>query len=73
MKTAVQTFFDELVSLGFIENPDDLLVQDRLKQALKTEKQQIIDAHKMGQHYEADWKDTVDSQQYYKQTYGSEG
>jgi hypothetical protein len=41
--TAVEIFFEDLVNLGYIEYPDESLVQDRLKLALELEKQQIID------------------------------
>jgi hypothetical protein len=41
--TAVEIFFEDLVHLGYIEYPDESLVQDRLKLALELEKQQIID------------------------------
>ena len=41
--TAVEIFFNDLVHLGYIEYPDESLVQDRLKLALELEKQQIID------------------------------
>jgi len=43
--TAVEIFFKDLVHLGYIEYPDENLVQDRLKLALELEKQQIIDAY----------------------------
>jgi len=39
-QTAVETFFNELVNLGFIEYPDDSLLQNRYKEALEMEKQQ---------------------------------
>jgi hypothetical protein len=42
--TAVQQFFQDLVHLGYIEYPDESLVQDRLNLALEMEKEQIIDA-----------------------------
>jgi len=42
--TAVEIFFNDLVHLGYIEYPDECLVQDRLKLALELEKQQIIDS-----------------------------
>jgi hypothetical protein len=42
-KTAVQIFFEDLCHLGYIEYPDESLVQDRLNLALELEKQQIID------------------------------
>jgi hypothetical protein len=40
-KTAVEILFEDLVHLGYIEYPDECLVQDRLKLALELEKQQI--------------------------------
>jgi hypothetical protein len=43
-ETAVEIFFEDLVHLGYIEYPDESLVQDRLKLALELEKQQIIEA-----------------------------
>jgi hypothetical protein len=39
-QTAVEIFFEDLVHLGYIEYPDESLVQDRLKLALELEKQQ---------------------------------
>jgi hypothetical protein len=39
-QTAVEIFFEDLVHLGYIEYPDECLVQDRLKLALELEKQQ---------------------------------
>lgn len=39
-QTAVEIFFNELVNLGFIEYPDDSLLQNRYKEALEMEKQQ---------------------------------
>ena len=39
-QTAVETFFNELVNLGFIEYPNDSLLQNRYKEALKLEKEQ---------------------------------
>jgi|688.fasta_scaffold572590_2 hypothetical protein len=41
--TAVEIFFEDLVHLGYIEYPDESLVQDRLKLALELEKQQLCD------------------------------
>ena len=41
-KTAVQIFFEDLCHLGYIEYPDDSLVQDRLNLALEMEKHQRI-------------------------------
>ena len=46
--TAVEIFFEDLVHLGYIEYPDENLVQDRLKLALEMEKQQIENAWKSG-------------------------
>lgn len=39
--TAVEKFFKDLCDLGFIEYPDDSLIQDRLNLALEMEKEQI--------------------------------
>ena len=47
-KTAVESFFQDLCDLGYIEYPDESLVQDRLNYALELEKQQIIDAYQWG-------------------------
>jgi len=40
--TAVEIFFEDLVHLGYIEYPDENLVQDRLKLALEIQKQQML-------------------------------
>lgn len=42
--TAVEQFFKDLVHLGYIEYPNENLLQDRLNLALEMEKEQIIDA-----------------------------
>ena len=39
-QTAVETFFNELVNLGFIEYPNDSLIQNRYQEALEMEKEQ---------------------------------
>ena len=39
-QTAVETFFNELVNLGFIEYPDDSLLQTKYNEALELEKEQ---------------------------------
>ena len=65
--TAVEIFFEDLVHLGYIEYPDENLVQDRLKQALEMEKQQIVDAFKknpQGYNY--------NGEKYYNDTYKKE-
>lgn len=54
MKTAVEQFFEDLCDLGFIEYPDDALVQNRLNLAIKLEKEQIIDAYKFNATGEPD-------------------
>lgn len=40
-QTAVEWFFKDLVHLGYIEYPNENLLQDRLNLALEMEKQQI--------------------------------
>jgi hypothetical protein len=47
--TAVEIFFQDHVHLGYIEYPDENLVQDRLKLAKELEKQQIMEAYDYGQ------------------------
>ncbi len=42
--TAVEQFFKDLVHLGYIEYPNENLLQDRLNLALELEKEQIMDA-----------------------------
>lgn len=49
--TAVEIFFYDLCHLGFIEYPDDSLVQDRFNLALEMEKQQIEKAKKEGHDF----------------------
>ena len=39
--TAVEQFFKDLVHLGYIEYPNENLLQDRLNLALELEKEQI--------------------------------
>ena len=73
MKTAVEIFFNDLVHLGYIEYPDERLVQDRLKLALELEKQQIIDAANIPK--EQRWYDNKYNscgEQYYSETYKNE-
>lgn len=69
-KTAVQIFFEDLCHLGYIgyiEYPDESLVQDRLNLALELEKQQ----HEAT--FEAGYRDLHESfDEYYSQTYKKE-
>ena len=67
-KTAVEIFFQDLCHLGYIEYPEESLVQDRLNLALELEKQQIINAHLAGQN-SAEEVDGETEIQYYSQTY----
>lgn len=60
--TAVEIFFYDLCHLGFIEYPDDSLVQDRFNLALEMEKEQIIDAATWGALQET-------GEKYYSETY----
>ena len=46
--TAVEQFFKDLCDLGFIEYPDDSLIQDRLNLHLEIERNQKLDAHEKG-------------------------
>ena len=66
--TAVEQFFKDLCDLGYIEYPDESLVQDRLNLALELEKEQIIDAHLAGQN-SAEEVDGQTEIQYYNETY----
>ncbi len=69
-KTAVQIFFEDLCHLGYIEYPDESLVQDRLNLAIEIEKQQIIDAANIPK--EQRWyEDKYNScgEKYYSETY----
>ena len=52
--TAVEQFFKDLCDLGFIEYPDDAIVQNRLNLALETEKEQIMQAYKFNATGEPD-------------------
>ena len=67
--TAVEIFFEDLVNLGYIEYPDESLVQDRLNLALELEKQQIIDAHVYGHNAPSSTLKNFDAKQYYLETY----
>jgi hypothetical protein len=67
--TAVEIFFNDLVHLGYIEYPDECLVQDRLKLALELEKQQIIDAHLTGLFGPLEMEASVQAYEYYNETY----
>ena len=48
---AVEQFFKDLCDLGFIEYPDDAIVQNRLNLALEMEKEQIEIAKKEGYNF----------------------
>jgi hypothetical protein len=52
--TAVEQFFKDLCDLGFIEYPDDSLIQDRYNLALEIEKEQIMQAYKFNATGEPD-------------------
>ena len=52
--TAVEQFFKDLVHLGYIEYPNENLLQDRLNLALELEKEQIMDAYKFNATGEPD-------------------
>ena len=52
--TAVEQFFKDLCDLGFIEYPDDAIVQNRLNLALELEKEQIMQAYKFNATGEPD-------------------
>jgi len=52
--TAVEQFFKDLCDLGFIEYPDDAIVQNRLNLALEMEKEQIMQAYKFNATGEPD-------------------
>jgi hypothetical protein len=68
--TAVDILFNELVSLGFIEYPDDELVQNRLREAKAMFEQQIKDAFNDGM-LDTDNENIIflDGKEYYKETY----
>lgn len=67
MKTAVTNFFESMVNLGFIENPNDALVEEYLRIALEEEKQQIINSYE-------DWpiatRGCQNGLEYYEANYG---
>jgi hypothetical protein len=64
--TAVEQFFKDLVHLGYIEYPNENLLQDRLNLALELEKEQIIDAFDEC----GNWQDKYsDAEHYYNETY----
>lgn len=64
--TAVKQFFKDLCDLGFIEYPDDAIVQNRLNLALELEKEQIMDAFDEC----GNWQDKYsDAEHYYNETY----
>lgn len=60
-KTALQIFFEDLCHLGYIEYPDENLVQDRLNLALELEKQQIMEAYEK--------ISMLTAEEYYSETY----
>ena len=66
MKTAVEQFFEDLCDLGFIEYPDDALVQNRLNLAIKLEKEQIINAHLIGLIHPLEMEASKQAEQYYE-------
>ena len=70
--TAVEIFFEDLVHLGYIEYPDECLVQNRLKLALELEKQQIVDAHFTGLINPLEMEASVQAEQYYSENYKNE-
>ncbi len=66
--TAVEQFFNNLCNLGYIEYPDNSLVQEILNSAIEMEKQQIIDA--AANHcYPTCELARIDAEQYYSETY----
>jgi hypothetical protein len=70
-QTAVEIFFEDLVHLGYIEYPDEKLVQDRLKLAKELEKHQIMEAYRDGRT-DQQTKDGFynrNSETYYNETY----
>lgn len=50
MKTAIDILVEELCSLGFIENPDDLLIRQKVKEAKQTELDQLRAAYNNSCH-----------------------
>ena len=72
--TAVEQFFQDLVHLGYIEYPDESLVQDRLNLALEMEKQQIKSAFIQGDMFSVDYYDGINPTEnnYYNETYKKE-
>lgn len=52
--TAVEQFFKDLVYLGYIEYPNENLLQDRLNLHLEIEKEQIMQAYKFNATGEPD-------------------
>jgi len=67
-QTAVESFFQDLCDLGYIEYPDESLVQDRLNLAIELNKQQIIQTYKIAQ-VNVMINATVRAEQYYSETY----
>ncbi len=62
--TAVEQFFKDLVHLGYIEYPNENLLQNRLNLALEMEKQQHEET------FEAGYGDLYTSfEEYYSETY----
>lgn len=51
MKTAIDILLDKLESLGFIDNPEDLLYESVVKECKQIEKNQIIESVEHGNNY----------------------
>ena len=67
-QTAVELFFNELCNLGFIEDPNDPLLQHRLHEAKEMQKQQIIETARFYFHE----RGKATPEQYYNKEYGGE-
>jgi hypothetical protein len=79
MKTSVEFMVEQLnKSMGLINFVDTCNEEYKheilciIKQAKEMEKQQIVEAHMSGQHYD-DLSARKEAEQYYNKTYGKDG
>lgn len=68
-QSSVETFFDELCNLGYIEYPNDPLIQNRLKQAKAMNKEQHRQTANVVRQAIFDWNYSS-FDEYYNENYG---
>ena len=71
-QSSVEVFFNELCNLGFIEYPNDSLIQNRLEQAKAMRKQELEFAFKGGMSLVEGhlWKPIDKFEDWYNETFG---